>query len=66
MNAQPVRWLVVTDAAEIKKFAKFTIDWIREMAEKESEHPLKSAFPPLVALADAGLDPICRNAPALV
>ena len=66
MNAQPVKWLVVTDAAEIKKFAGLTIDWMREMAEKGTDHPLKSAFPILVALADAGLDPICRNAPGLV
>lgn len=66
MNAQPVRWLLVTDAAEIKKFANLTIDWIREMAEKGTEHPLKSAFPALIALEDAGFDPICRNAPGLV
>lgn len=66
MNAQPVKWLVVTDSAEIKKFANLTIDWMRLMNETGADHPLKPIFPTLVALADAGLDPICRNAPGLV
>lgn len=66
MNGQPVKWLVVTDASEIKKFADLTIDWMRMMAEKDADHPLKRYFPILVALADAGLDPICRNSPGLV
>ena len=66
MNAQPVKWLVVTDAAEIKRFANLTIDWMRTMAEKGAAHPLKHYSPVLVSLADAGLDPICRNAPGLV
>jgi nitroreductase/Pyruvate/2-oxoacid:ferredoxin oxidoreductase delta subunit len=66
MNAQPVKWLVVTDAAKIKNFANLTIDWMRLMAEKGADHPLKRYFPGLVALSDAGFDPICRNAPGLV
>ena len=66
MNAQPVKWLVVTDAAKINEFANLTIDWMRMMVEKGTEHPLKNYFPVLVALADAGLDPICRNSPCLV
>ena len=55
-----------TDAAKIKEFANLTIDWMRMMMEKGTEHPLKHYFPVLVALADAGLDPICRNSPCLV
>ncbi|KKG13054.1 MULTISPECIES: nitroreductase family protein [unclassified Methanosarcina] len=66
MNMQPVKWLVITDAAEINKLAKLTIDWMRMMAETGTDHPLKPFFPALVALADAGLEPICRNAPGLV
>jgi nitroreductase len=66
MNAQPVKWLVVTDAAKVKNFANLTIDWMRMMVEKGADHPLKHYFPVLVALADAGLDPICRNSPCLV
>lgn len=66
MNAQPVKWLVLTDSAEIKKFANLTIDWMRIMNEKGAAHPLKPIFPTLVALADAGFDPICRDAPCLV
>jgi nitroreductase/NAD-dependent dihydropyrimidine dehydrogenase PreA subunit len=66
MNAQPVKWLVVTHAAEIKNFANLTIDWMRMMVEKGADHPLKHYFPVLVALADEGLDPICRNSPGLV
>jgi ferredoxin len=66
MNAQPVKWLVVTDAAQIKRIANLTIDWMRTMVQKGADHPLKHYFPVLVALADAGLDPICRNAPGLV
>lgn len=36
------------------------------MVQKGADHPLKHYFTVLVALADAGLDPICRNAPGLV
>jgi len=66
MNAQPVKWLVVTDKVEIKKFSKLAIDWMRMMAEKGTDHPLKYYFPILVAMSDSGLDPICRNAPGLI
>lgn len=66
MNAQPVKWLVVTDSAKIKKFANLTIDWMRIMDEKGSDHPLRPIFSTLIALADAGFDPICRDAPSLV
>jgi hypothetical protein len=65
MNAQPVKWLVVNDPAEIKKFANLTIDWMRLM-DGTGDRPLKPIFPTLVALADAGFDPMCRNAPGLV
>lgn len=66
MNAQPVKWLVVNDAEKIKKFADLTIDWMRMMVENGTDHPLKHTFPVLVALANAGLDPICRNSPCVI
>lgn len=66
MNAQPVKWLVVNEKTKIKEFANLTIDWMRTMMEKGTDHPLKHYFSVLVALADAGLDPICRNSPCLV
>ncbi|MCQ1535742.1 nitroreductase [Methanosarcina sp. KYL-1] len=66
VNAQPVKWLVITDAAEVKKLSALTIEWMRRMAESDAEHPFMPIFPALVALSDAGLDPICRNAPGLV
>jgi len=39
MNAQPVKWLVVNDPAEIKKFANLTIDWMRLMDGTGADHP---------------------------
>jgi nitroreductase/Pyruvate/2-oxoacid:ferredoxin oxidoreductase delta subunit len=66
MNAQPVKWLVVTNAAEVKRFADLTIDWVRMMAQMDIDHPLKPILPALITLADAGIDPICRGAPCLV
>ncbi|HWR25059.1 MAG TPA: nitroreductase family protein [Methanosarcina sp.] len=66
MNAQPVKWIVVTDAAEVKKFADLTIDWVRMMDQMDIDHPLKPVLPALISLADAGIDPICRGASCLV
>jgi nitroreductase/NAD-dependent dihydropyrimidine dehydrogenase PreA subunit len=66
MNAQPVKWIVVTDAAEVKKFADLTIDWVRMIEQMDIDHPLKPILPALISLADAGIDPICRCAPCLV
>ncbi|MDD3042722.1 MAG: nitroreductase family protein [Methanosarcinaceae archaeon] len=66
MNVQPVKWLVINDAGKVKKLADLAIDWMRLMVEKDIDHPLKQIFPGLVARRDAGLDPICYEAPCLV
>lgn len=66
MNVQPVKWLVINDAVKVKKLADLAIDWMRLMAEKDTDHPLKQVLPALIAHRDAGHDPICRGAPCLV
>lgn len=63
-NGQPVEWLVFQDPAEVRKIAGLTIDWMRTLAG--SNHPMAGYIPTLISAWDAGLDPICRNAPHMV
>jgi nitroreductase/NAD-dependent dihydropyrimidine dehydrogenase PreA subunit len=63
MNAQPVRWLVVYDTAEVKKLATAVIDWLRSLAEKGELVAGTYNPAPLIAGFDAGVDTILRGAP---
>lgn len=63
-NGQPVEWLVLHDPSGVRKVAGLTIDWMRTLAG--SGHPMAGYIPVLVSGWDAGLDPICRNAPHLL
>ena len=66
MNAQPVCWLVVYDAGEVKKLAGGVIDWMRSLAQKGE---LVSGWynpAPLIAGWDAGVDTILRGCPHLL
>lgn len=63
-NGQQVGWLVIRDAAEVRRLAALVIDWMRTLVG--SEHPMAGYIPALVEAWDRGEDPICRNAPHLV
>jgi len=63
-NSQPVKWIVITDASDVKHIAKLTIDWMRSI--QNSSHPLANYVPVLISSWDNGLDIICNQAPHLL
>ncbi|MBP2029506.1 nitroreductase/ferredoxin-like protein FixX [Methanohalophilus levihalophilus] len=65
MNNQPVHWTIIHDPAKVRKLVSLTIDWMREIAESEEEHPLKMIVSELISSYEMGGDPICRGAPHL-
>jgi nitroreductase/NAD-dependent dihydropyrimidine dehydrogenase PreA subunit len=63
MNKQSVRWLVVYEAAEVKKLAAAVIGWLRSLLEKNELVAGKYNPAPLVAGWDAGFDTVLRDCP---
>lgn len=63
-NGQPVEWLVIHDKMEVKRIARLTVDWMRELAK--SGHPMASYAPMLIGAWESGTDVICRGAPHLI
>jgi len=64
-NGQLVEWLVLTDAATIKKVAGMAVDWMREVLEKDPQSA-PPYMPVVVRSWDMGFDAVLWNAPALV
>ncbi len=65
-NSQPVEWLVLTDAAKIKKIAGLTVEWVRQMIQDPKTAAAIPYLPMMVAAWDAGFDTVLRNAPVVV
>lgn len=64
-NTQLVNWTVHTDKARMKTIADLTIQWMKDVLEKNP-----SGFPPyfpgIVMAYDAGMNSITRDAPCLI
>jgi nitroreductase/NAD-dependent dihydropyrimidine dehydrogenase PreA subunit len=65
-NAQPVEWLVIQDADEVKAMAGMTADWMRSVLEADPDMGRAMLFDRILSFWDAGKDAICRGAPHLV
>ncbi|HUK37738.1 MAG TPA: nitroreductase family protein [Methanomicrobiales archaeon] len=63
-NGQPVEWLVLYKAAEVRRMAELSMEWLRGLAD--TSHPLAGFAPTLVRGWESGQDPICRGAPHLL
>lgn len=63
-NSQPVEWLIMSDAREIRRVAGLAIEWMRN--NENIHHPMAAWFPKYLASWDAGNDCICRDAPYLI
>jgi nitroreductase/NAD-dependent dihydropyrimidine dehydrogenase PreA subunit len=65
-NRQPVQWTVIYDSDDVQRLAGLVVDWMRHLIEEGS--PLASAMnmEGVVAVWEAGFDPICRKAPHLI
>lgn len=62
-NIHPVKWVITADPEKIQEFSRRSIDVLRALP---ADHPMAGAAQMLIAAADAGGDPVCRNAPALL
>jgi nitroreductase/Pyruvate/2-oxoacid:ferredoxin oxidoreductase delta subunit len=63
-NEQGVRWLVIDDAAKIKRMEEIGRDWMREEVRDNSK--MAGMFTGILKRMDAGHPEFVRNAPALV
>jgi nitroreductase/NAD-dependent dihydropyrimidine dehydrogenase PreA subunit len=66
-NRQSLSWTVIYDRNEVHRIAGAVIAWLREASQPNMPGAASLAWTgPLVAAWDAGVDPICRNAPHLI
>jgi nitroreductase len=64
-NRQPVKWLVIHDAAEVRRVAGLVIDWIRSGLPTQAA-AIRRNNQRVLFLWDTGVDMICRGAPHLI
>jgi nitroreductase/NAD-dependent dihydropyrimidine dehydrogenase PreA subunit len=65
-NTQRVTWVVVNSGAKVREIAEMTIDLARSIVEEGQVSVLGGRESALVEGWEAGIDPVARNAPALV
>ena len=65
-NSQPVRWLVIYEEDEVRKMTGLVVDWMRDLIKEDSPLVAAMHLDRVVSFYDAGLDPICRNAPHII
>jgi nitroreductase/NAD-dependent dihydropyrimidine dehydrogenase PreA subunit len=65
-NSQPLRWKVIHDSAEVKRFGALTVDWMKWMMEKMPGEAKLMRFPMISAAWDRGVDIVLRGAPHIV
>ena len=65
-NSQPVQWHVIYDRDEVHKLAGLVVDWMRFLIKEQNELAMSFHMDRAVRGWDAGLDPICRNAPHVI
>jgi len=66
MNSQPVNWLVVEDAQEVKRLGRLVIDWMRSVIKEDLILAQELNMQRLVASWENGEDRICRGAPHVI
>jgi len=65
-NLQPVHWLVIDSADEMKRLAALVVDWMRIMIKDHPEVAEPMHFDRVVAAWESGLDRVLRGAPQLI
>lgn len=65
-NSQPVRWHIIYEREEVHRLAGFVADWMRSHLKKQSALAMSFQMDRIIKGWDAGMDPICRNAPHVV
>lgn len=64
-NRQPLRWVVIYDAAEVRRLAGLAVDWMRANLASQAPAEQRNSLR-FVSGWDRGLDMVCRGAPHLV
>jgi nitroreductase/NAD-dependent dihydropyrimidine dehydrogenase PreA subunit len=64
-NRQPVTWLIVHDAAEVRRLAGLTVDWMRAICASQPPAAQRN-LQRFITGWDSGLDMVCRGAPHLL
>ncbi len=65
-NMQPVRWMVVQEAAEVRRLAGMTVDWMASVLDARPEEGRSMGLERFVRDREEGRDTVCRGAPHLV
>jgi len=65
-NTQPVRWHIIYDREEVQKLAGLVVDWMRFLLKEQNALAMSFHMDRVVKGWDAGMDPICRNAPHVI
>jgi len=65
-NWQPVHWLVIDSASEMKRLAGLVVDWMRIMIKDHPEVAEPMHFDRVVEAWENGLDRVLRGAPQLI
>jgi nitroreductase/NAD-dependent dihydropyrimidine dehydrogenase PreA subunit len=66
INAQPIRWLAVTDKKTVRKYAEYTMDWVKSIVKDPDWLKRGPILPMYVSDWEAGRDTITFSAPSLV
>lgn len=64
-NRQPVRWVVIYEAAEVRRLAGFVVDWMRAGLSSQPPAAQRNTLR-FIAGWDSGVDMICRGAPHII
>ena len=65
-NMRPLKWLVITDTAEVRRLAGLVIAWMRQMTEIQPEMAAMKRFDRMIDAWEDGEDRICRGAPQVI
>ncbi len=65
-NSQPVHWLVIEDATDVRRLAGLVADWMRSLLAARAEFALSMHMDRVVDSWDKGMDRILRGAPHLI
>jgi nitroreductase len=65
-NSQSVHWVVVSGRDKVKRFSAMTIDSLRYILKKQPAMAKQFAAHQVIKDYEAGIDPICWNAPHLI
>ena len=65
-NSQSVKWQVIHDRSEVKRYSGMVVDWMRYMIKEQPDFAKSLHLDLVVAGWDFGMDTVSRDAPHLI